>query len=240
MAAQSQKVTPKQVTEESAWPSNYFNYFTEVEERFQKARGTSLFLMSPLDWALVETWKNAGVPLQAALRGIDAAFEKWRTKKKRGQNVNSVAYCSQAVLAEAQAMAGVAPARGHKESSAPFRMEDLEKYLRDNTGQIRQQPGFDDIAAAVDRLATQAPALFHDLEDLEQRLTALEDKMIALARSRQTEEALLAARRELDLQLRPYRGKMTAPQLAMLEKQYLERRLLESLGLPRLSLFYLR
>jgi len=231
---------PEKVTEEAAWPSNYFNYFTEVEERFQKARGTGLFLMSPLDWALVETWKNAGVPLEAALRGIDAAFEKWRSKKKRGQNVNSVAYCAQAVLAESQAMAGVAPARGHKESAAPFGLGDLERYLHDNAEQIRRQPGFDDVAAAVERLASEAPALFHDLEDLEQRLTALEDKMIALARLRQTEEDLLRARRELDLQLRAYRGKMTAPQLAMLEKQYLERQLLESSGLPRLSLFYLR
>lgn len=230
MAAQS---------EEIAWPSNYFNYFTEVEERFQKARGTGLFLMSPLDWALVETWKNAGVPLEAVLRGIDAAFEKWRTKKKRGQNVNSVAYCSQAVIAEAQAMAGVAPTRGHKESQAPFRLEDLETYLRSNADQIRKQAGFEDIAAAVDRLATDAANVFHNLEDLEQRLTALEDKMIALARSRQSEDDLLRARRELDLQLRPYRGKMTAPQLAMLEKQYLERQLLDSAGLPRLSLFYL-
>ncbi|MGA2883259.1 MAG: hypothetical protein ABSG13_30290 [Bryobacteraceae bacterium] len=234
MAPEPEKV------EEKAWPSNYFNYFTEVEERFQKARGTSLFLMSPLDWALVETWKNAGVPLEAALRGIDASFEKWRSKKKRGQNVNSVAYCSQAVLTEAQAMAGVAPARGAKESAAPFSLEHLERYLRDNAERIRKQPGFGDIALAVDRLAADSAALFHDLEDLEQRLTALEDKMIALARSRQTEDDLLRARRELDLQLRPYRGKMTAPQLAMLEKQYLERQLLESTGLPRLSLFYLR
>src|ERR1700733_3989500 len=226
--------------EEVNWLLNYFNYFTEVEERFQKARGTGLFLMSPLDWALVETWKNAGVPLQAALRGIDAAFEKWRTKKKRGQNVNSVAYCAQAVLAEAQAMAGVAPARGRKESAAPFSLDSLQTYLADNAVQIRKQSGFDEIAAAVDRLASKAEALFHDLEDLEQRLTALEDKMIALARSRQTGEDILRARRELDLQLRPYRGKMTAPQLAMLEKQYLERLLLESAGLPRLSLFYLR
>src|ERR1700677_1205819 len=235
MAPESEKIK-----DEAAWPSNYFNYFTEVEERFQKARGTGLFLMSPLDWALVETWKNAGVPLEAALRGIDAAFEKWRTKKKRGQNVNSVAYCSQAVLLEAQAMAGVAPARGRKESAAPFTLDALEGYLAANAEQIRKQSGFDDVAAAVDRLTSEAAALFHDLEDLEQRLTALEDKMIALARSRQTEEDLLRARRGLDLQLRVYRGKMTAPQLAMLEKQYLERQLLESAGLPRLSLFYLR
>jgi hypothetical protein len=230
----------EEVTSEEAWPSNYFNYFTEVEERFQKARGTGLFLMSPLDWALVETWKNAGVPLEAALRGIDAAFEKWRTKKKRGQNVNSVAYCSQAVLAEAQAMAGVAPARGHKESSAPFTLEALQAFLAANAEQVRKLTGYEEIAASIDRLASDAPALFHDLEDLEQRLTALEDRMIALARLRQTDEDLLRARRELDLQLRAYRGKMTAPQLAMLEKQYLERQLLESAGLPRLSLFYLR
>ncbi len=231
---------PEEVAEEASWPSNYFNYFTEVEERFQKARGTGLFLMSPLDWALVETWKNAGVPLEAVLRGIDAAFEKWRAKKKRGQNVNSVAYCSQAVLAEAQAMAGVACARRRQESSAPFTLEALEGYLAANAEQIRRQDGMSEIADAVERLASGAAALYHDLEDLEQRLTALEDKMIALARSRQTDDQLLAARRELDLQLRPYRGKMTAPQIAMLEKQYLERQLLESAGLPRLSLFYLK
>ena len=84
------------------WSGNYYNYFTEVEEHFQRARGTSLFLMSPLDWALIESWKNAGVPLTAVLRGIDTAFEKWRARKSRTQMVNSLAFCAQAVLTEAQ------------------------------------------------------------------------------------------------------------------------------------------
>jgi len=226
--------------EEVGWPANYFNYFTEVEEHFQKARGTSLFLMSPLDWALVETWKNAGVPLAAVLRGIDLAFEKWRAKKNRVQNVNSVAYCSQAVLSEAQVMAGVAqPAAARKESAAPFSLEELQGYLQSNVKAIREKTGFEEIAAAVERLAAEAEAMYHDLEDLERRLTALEDKMVAIARARQSDEDLLRARRELDTQLRPYRGKMTAEQITMLEKQYLERQLLESAGLPRLSLFYL-
>ena len=227
--------------EEVAWPANYFNYFTEVEEHFQKARGTGLFLMSPLDWALVETWKNAGVPLVAVLRGIDFAFEKWRAKKNRVQAVNSVAYCAQAVLTEAQAMAGVAqPAGANKQSAAPFSLEELRHYLDANVTELRAREGYEEIAGAVERLAAEADALYHDLEELERRLTALEDKMIAIARTRQTDEQLLRARRELDLQLRPYRGKMTAEQLTMLEKQYLERHLLESAGLPRLSLFYLR
>lgn len=226
--------------EEVNWLLNYHNYFTEIEEHFQKARGTALFTMSPLDWALVESWKNAGVPLEAVLRGIDAAFEKWRAKKKRGQNVNSLAYCAQAVMVEAQALAGVAPAQGHKESAAPFSLEALQNYLVENAEAIRKQPGFEDVAASVDRLGADAAARFGDLEDLERHLTALEEKMIALVRSRQTVDDVVRARRELDLQLRPYRGKMSAAQIAMLEKQYLERHLLESAGLPRLSLFYLR
>jgi hypothetical protein len=226
--------------EEISWPANYFNYFTEVEEHFQKARGTSLFLMSPLDWALVETWKNAGVPLTAVLRGIDLAFEKWRAKKNRIQNVNSIAYCTQAVLGEAQVMAGLAPGPASKESTAPFSLEDLRRYLGENVTALRERPGFEEIAASLEKLAADADTLYHDLEDLERRLTALEDKMIAIARTRQTDDDLLRARKDLDMQLRPYRGKMTADQLTMLEKQYLDRQLLESASLPRLSLFYLR
>ena len=227
-------------SEEISWPSNYFNYFTEVEEHFQKARGTGLFLMSPLDWALVEAWKNAGIPLEAVLRGIDAAFENWRSKRNRIQMVNSVAYCTQAVMVEAQVMAGVAPpAAERKQAPAPFSIQELETYLRTNAAEIRKQSRYEEIASAIEKLAADVPNLFGDLEDLERRLTALEDKMIAIARARQTDDDLLRARRDLDQQLRPYRGKMTAEQLSMLEKQYLERQLLESASLPRLSLFYL-
>jgi hypothetical protein len=227
------------VSEEN-WQFNYFNYFTEIEEHFQRARGTGLFLMSPLDWALIESWKNAGVPLEAVLRGIDIAFEKWRGRKIRTRMVNSLAYCTQAVMAEAEVMAGARPAR--KPAPAPFELEELRGYLEHNAEQLRArtEAAFREIAATLERLAAEAEAHYQDLEELERRLTVLEEKMVAAARSDRTEEDLLAARRELDRELRPYRGKMTADQLAMLEKQYLERRLLESAGLPRLSLFYLR
>jgi hypothetical protein len=219
---------------------NYFNYFTEIEEHFQRARGTSLFLLSPLDWALIEAWKNAGVPLEAVLRGIDVAFDKWRAKRNRRQMVNSVAYCAQAVAEEAAAMAGAPVGAGSKrELAAPFTLEELLGYLAKNAADLRQA-GYEDLASALDRLAATAEEQYADLEEFERRLTALEDKLIAMERAKQTEDELLAARRDLDLQLKPYRGKMTADQLAMLERQYLERRLLERAGLPRLSLFYMR
>jgi hypothetical protein len=220
------------------WQYNYFNYFTEVEEHFQQARGTSLFLMSPLDWALIETWKNSGVPLEAVLRGIDSAFEKWRARKSKVRMVNSLAYCAQEVLAAAQMTAPAA----RQAAPAPFELSELRDFLARCASELRaaQDATYEEIALSLDRLVAEAEVRYQNLEELERRLTALEEKMIAVARSGRSEEDLLEARRSLDLELRPYRGKMSAAQLSMLENQYLERRLLESARLPRLSLFYLR
>ena len=52
------------------------NYFTEIEDHFRATRGTRAFILSPLDWALIETWRDAGIPLKIVLRGIDLAFQK--------------------------------------------------------------------------------------------------------------------------------------------------------------------
>ena len=150
--------------------------------------------------------------------------------------VNSLAFCAQAVLTEAQAMAG--NARPRRESAPPFSLDELRAYLERNAQSLPAD--YQEIAQSLRKLAAEAEQHYADLEALEQRLTVLEEKMVAAARTRQSEEQLLESRRELDRQLRPHRGKMTADQLAMLEKQYLERHLLEKSGLPRLSLFYMR
>ena len=77
---------------------NYFNYFTEIEEYFWRKRGAHL-LVSPLDWAIVETWQSAGIPLDAVLRGIDSAFESYqRSRRGAGRPLKSLAYCVDAVL----------------------------------------------------------------------------------------------------------------------------------------------
>jgi len=134
-------------------------------------------------------------------------------------------------------MSGAARPR-RQPAAPPFPLDDLREYLNRNASELPPQYG--EIAASLEKLAAEAEVHFQDLEALEQRLTVLEEKMLAIARTGQSEEQLLESRRELDRQLRPYRGKMTADQLAMLEKQYLERILLEKLRLPRLSLFYMR
>jgi hypothetical protein len=180
------------------------------------------------------------VPLEAVLRGIDAAFEKWRAKKTKQRQVNSVAYCAQAVQEEAESMAKGGALRKHEPVKAPFELDELKSYLSENARALRtKHHAFSEIAASLEKLASEAETHYTNLEQLEQRLTVLEEKMSAIAKSTQSEEEMLEARQQLDSSLRPYRGKMSAEQLSMLEKQFLERNVLEKAALPRLSLFYL-
>lgn len=221
------------------WPSNYFNYFTEIEEHFQRARGTGLFLLSPLDWALIESWKNSGIPLEAVLKGIDDSFEKWRSRKTKRRLINSVAYCAQAVLEAAQRV----PAGANRRTTAelPFAIEELRAYLEKAAAalQKREELPFQEVAGSLGTLLSSLEEHLRDLEDLERHLTTMEDKIVAALRSMESDETLLAIRRKLDQELKPYRGKMTADQLSMLERRYLDTALLEHAKLPRLSLFYL-
>lgn len=216
---------------------NYFNYFTEIEEHFQRARGTGLFLLSPLDWALIEAWRNGGIPLEAVLRGIDQAFEKWKSRPPRARihMVNSLAYCAQAIASEAQAMAGGFPTKAS--APPPFTPDDIRAYIARNAAALRGGK-LEDLAASLEGIDLEA--LGNDLEQLDQRLTVIEERMIARLRGETSDQELFDARRSFDQQLKPYRGKMSAEQLAMLEKQFLERKLLETRHLPRLSLFYLQ
>lgn len=225
---------------ESDWPSNYFNYFTEIEDHFQRARGSSLFLLSPLDWALIESWKNSGIPLEAVLKGINEAFEKWHARKVKRRMVNSLAYCAQAVTEAAQRAPQAHTAQPAQ--SAPFAVEEVRNHLTATAAHIReqQQTAFLEIAAALDALSADAEKYAQNLEELEQRLTAMEEKLAAAVRVSQSEEELFTIRQSLEKELKPYRGKMTAEQLSMLERRYLDSALFERANLPRLSLFYLR
>ena len=235
---------------------NYFNYFTEIEEYFWKKRGAHL-LVSPLDWAIMEAWQKAGVPLEAALKGIDQAFESYgRSRRGAGKPLKSLAYCSDAVLEAAEeqleAAAGKAPAAKQSRQKETFSRGQLKEYFARNATQLRQAAengrlAHTELAAALEEIArsVEAAAVLLDspgtldLEDLERRLTILDEKTQALLTSHAPEELMLRIRRELDGQLAAYRRKMKAEQLALVEKQYLQKCLLEEFRLPRLSLFYL-
>jgi hypothetical protein len=233
---------------------NYFNYFTEIEEHFQKRRGTGL-LLSTLDWALIETWKDAGVPLEAVLRGIDTAFEKYEQRRSRTQKVNSLAYCAQAVLAAAEEMkeAAVGAQRDDKPGQTlGFEPASIAAFFRRNAASIETAELPDSGAIVLTSIAQDAARVLRELadqvedskgtqrlEDLERRLTVLEEKLFAALLTATPDEEIVAVRANADRDLAPYRSKMSGPQIEQLHKQYVHKRLLEKYRLPRLSLFYM-
>jgi len=227
---------------------NYFNYFTEIEEQYQRRRGT-LTLLSPLDWALMETWKDAGIPLEAVLRGIDITFDKWERRARRTRKINSLAFCAPEVLATAEEMqeAAVGSAKREK-SNAGLDIEAVRRFVSNNASELDQAPlpsTAKPIGAEVSAgLREMAGALVSDatiaMEDLERRLTVMEEKLIAALLASTAESALLQVRTEADHDLAPYRGRMNAVQIEQLHKQYVQKRLLEQYQLPRLSLFYMQ
>ncbi len=231
---------------------NYFNYFTEIEEHFQKRRG-GILLLSTLDWALIETWKDAGIPLAAVLRGIDAAFENYE-KRPSPRKVNSLAYCSQEVLSAAEEMkeAAVGTATESKPPNRGFEIAEIVAFFQRNAGQLEaaqfpeqrnvaMKAVAQEIAAALRRLAQELAAsqAAPRLEDVERWLTALEEKLFAALVTSSSEEQLVSVRAEADRELAPYKRKMSGPQIEQLQKQFLHKRLLEKSGLTRLSLFYM-
>jgi hypothetical protein len=234
---------------------NYFNYFTEIEEHFLRRRGGGLIL-STLDWALIETWKDAGVPLEAVLRGIDNAFDRYEQRPSKTQKVNSLAYCSQAVLATAEDMKEAAVGAADENSKSPRAAEGFDSmaiatFLRRNADALDvvvlpQRNGIaagtvaSNTAKSLRQIADETerkPAA--RLEDLERHLTVLEEKLFAALLASTSDEEIVSVRAEADRDLAPYRRKMSGSQIEQLQKQYVHKRLLEKYALPRLSLFYM-
>ena len=232
---------------------NYFNYFTEIEERFQQRRG-SLLMLSTLDWALIETWREAGIPLEAVLRGVDNAFDKHDAKvlrsSKRTRKVNGLAWCAQSVMEAVEQAMEASIGAGQKTTDATesgFESERVGQFLEQNAGVIEEStlnPPADTVAAEVSsRLRALALGLraepLRSLEELDRTLTVLEEKMFAALLTAAPEDELVLLREQAARELAPYRGKMQAVQIKQVQQQFLQKKLLEARKLPRLSLFYM-
>ena len=233
---------------------NYFNYFTEIEERFQQRRG-SLLMLSTLDWALIETWREAGVPLEAVLNGIDSAFDKHDAKTLRSPaktgKVNGLAWCAQSVMASVEqtmeASVGAASAAKSNASESGFEIERVCRYLEQNAAVI-EATTLDPPASVIStevavRLRCLAVGLSSEsalsLEELDRTLCVLEEKMFAALLTSAPEQELVALREQAARELAPYRGRMQAVQIKQVQQQFLQKKLLEARKIPRLSLFYM-
>jgi hypothetical protein len=203
----------------------------------------------------METWQKAGVPLEAVLKGIDRAFESYgRSRRGAGRPLKSLAYCTDAILeavAENQEAAAGGTPKKARATVEPFSREELRAYFTKNAAQVlkaaeAQRTTHPEAAIRLSEIARAVESSLSlldtpgtlDVEDLERRLTVLDEKIQATLTQHATEELMLRIRREVDSQLAMYRRKLKAEQLALVERQYVQKRLLEQFGLPRLSLYY--
>ena len=235
---------------------SYFNYFTEIEEHFQKCRGTPS-LLSPLDWALIESFQEAGVPLETVLRGIDLAFEKHQQKKNTLRKINSLSYCTQSILSEHQRRqensVGKSKALAGLESADRTELDNLVKMMT-HARQLLEKAALDSKTCGGDKLSElfdnaigslrsiEQDILYTqslELERLEMRLNVLEEKILSSLVGAMSEEELLTVREEINSELKRHRRGLKAEQLAMLEKKLTDRKIFERFKVPRLSLFYL-
>ncbi|HWG50809.1 MAG TPA: hypothetical protein VN669_14010 [Candidatus Acidoferrales bacterium] len=206
--------------------------------------------LSPLDWTLIETWKDAGIPLEAVLRGIDVTFDNYERRPRKAKKINGLGWCVQEVLSAAEEMkeAAVGSSQEMARADEGLGAAEIAKYFSRNAEQLRKaaappqvQAVTKECAATLEELAASyfAGSAPGQLEDLERRMTVLEEKLIAALTITAAEDELVLFRAEADREIAPYRSKMPSAQIEQLLKQFVHKRLLEKAKMPRLSLFYM-
>jgi hypothetical protein len=239
---------------------NYFNYFTEIEDAFVRRRGKHL-LVSPMDWALIETWKEMDVPLHVALRGIEKAFDSWESKPRK-RSVKSLLYCQEEVEAQyaewREARVGAAVEReqngaGQKSDALPFSRDAILEHLQRGQSALssalaaRKSKTEDELCEVLDRAVVLLEQLKQDFattsspdaRKLEQSLSGVERMLSDAVRSVAQTNEMAAIEREVKDQLKPYRKQMEPAVYQQTFDNLLLKRLREQFGVPRLSLFYL-
>jgi hypothetical protein len=247
---------------------NYFNYFTEVEEEFVRRRGKPL-LISPMDWALVESWKNAGIPLHIVLRSINQAFDAYDARAQKYRKVNSIFYCQQQVestFADYRlAQVGGEPASSRSEESE--RMTDSGSSDEQEVFPKDVLFGFlarcdDELKIAASRAAASERTALENAIDrargrlkeitaevgsstrvnaeaLERDLDGIDRMVLEAVHESLGDEELKKLRAEAESHLRSYRKKMDKAIYEQTVQNFISRRLREMNHIPRMSLFYL-
>ncbi len=241
---------------------NYFNYFTEIEDEFVKRRGKHL-LVSPLDWSLIETWQQRGIPLRIALRGINQSFDNYDLQSRKfGRTVNNLFYCQQAVEQAYQqyleAHIGNGSENGDDESAAqtteataPFSPTTIKSALHEwQESLTRLSIKFADdiaLAEAFDRAARRLAEISADLNNssddllgqLDGDLNLLEGFLLGALQHHASAETLANLRAEGEKELKNYRKGMDKEIYEQTLSNWIARKLRDEYRVPRLSLFYL-
>ena len=221
---------------------NYYNYFTEIEETFIRRRAKNLFL-SPIDWALMETWQEKGIPLHIVIRAIEQVFDNFE-KNPSPRTIKGLMFCREEVEAQYEewlkAQAG--KTSDAENSDDHHSVEFICEHIGDLVDSIRklEHPELaEDLERACTRLDEIKNNLSGDHEILDKSLSDVEHLLDEALLKKSNRDTFKSIESEVVAQLRPYKGTMEKPAYESTLRLMILKRLREEFGVPRLGLFYL-
>ena len=234
---------------------NYFSYFSEIEDTFVRRRGKHLML-SPMDWALIESWKERGLPLHVVLRAIEHAFDSYEAKKHK-RTVKTLLYCQEEVEEQyAEWLESRVGSHSREadtdDSDSAFPRAVVLQHLDHSLGILarlatERQLQADALSEALSRAGALLSEIRNDYESasqpdsrkLEESLTGIERLLDDAMRVVTTEAEMATLQLEIESQLKPYKRHMDKDAFAQTCSNLLRKRIREHFGVPRLSLFFL-
>jgi hypothetical protein len=244
---------------------NYYNYFTEIEEHFVRRRGKHLFV-SPMDWSLMATWRDSGVPLHVVLRGIDRAMDGFLAKQSRSESkVSTLFYCHASVMeeyahhleahlgeekSEGAAATASDASRQLNEPEGPDKQSILE-FLKARNVEIKTLPGkqsaLEGVSEGIDRIALRLEEIMHDLETdnqidyeaLDRDLAILDETLVGVLRSALSPEQISLWDQKARKELKIYRKKLPKETYAKILETFLRTEIHRHFAVGELSLFHM-
>jgi hypothetical protein len=236
---------------------NYYNYFTEIEEHFVRRRGKHL-LISPMDWGLIAAWRDAGVPLQVALRGIDIAMDGFFARQRGSSKVNTLCYCHDSVMAEyanhLESHVGESQEKPQEGASAEKKASPgsamVLELISERIGEIKAlsakqlhestQAGVDRVLARLEEVLInlQSAGRF-DSESLERDLAIIDELLVTGLRATVLPEQMRGWEQEAKKELKVYRKKLPKETYEKIHGNYIRDRIHRNFSIGELSIFRL-
>lgn len=242
---------------------NYFNYFTEIEETFIRRRGKHL-LLSPLDWALIESWQEREIPLRIVLRGIENVFDSIDKNPNRHRTVKSLTYCREEIEAQYTQWLGTQVGKGNgtvsvtakakkealkeektepKSESSIFSAETIKNHLENiykltEKAKAKSDGELRQVLDKVSKKLSEHKKTNLDAERLEESLNDLESLIDETLLTVADKKSLAKIKQGIEKELGKHRSKMEDDVYQRTFDLMLLKNLREQAEIPRLSLFY--
>jgi ElaB/YqjD/DUF883 family membrane-anchored ribosome-binding protein len=242
---------------------NYYNYFTEIEEYFVRRRGKHL-LLSPMDWRLIATWRDAGIPLNVALRGIDIAMDGFFARQHRGNSkISSLCYCHDAVMTEyadyLEAHVGESPAEDQAPAAESKTVaarndgpgaEEISGFITERIGEIKllsAKQYSENVPEGLQRVISRLEEVLQnhgtygpgDMEKLERDLAIIDDLLVTELRALVPEEVMSEWEKEAKKELKVYKKRLPKETYEKIHGNFVRDKIHRRFTLGELSLFRL-